>query len=794
MDRTLLCIEPDSATVAEIRNALSPYGFYVESIPNGEDALSWGQTNLPALIILCVEPRKVGYAICNKLKRSATLRDVRLILISGEETLATFEQHKKLKSHADEYLLKPLDIQELLSKVDALVGLGASEVIEEIEEADSGDILIADEDEIPEGVGGAEANGTARSHPPIPPTGQDLRADTAEQQVLEDESPFHTEIFNRETQAAFAALESASEGENLPAGGSRDVVDLQSLWSDVDPPQVLEWDKAPKTEPPSTLGTPRIEDAQDPMVPPGPDEIHFDEAHDTGRSFGGSGSFSVGIRDPQVQELQSRVSEAQAKTAELQSRIDWLENERQTLRKEMEDARERYTQTASFSKEREFLGLREIINKKEKDILDLRDLLDAKERQVLDHKDKIRELERARRDLEESTLGFERSMVAANEKVSELLQDRDRSGERERGFKLRLDDAHEELRKSRDELDGLRKRLTQDDQRARAELERVRTDLEIRLAQMEDAHRGEVARLADERATAEAASAAMYQAEAIRQEAAHRSELEALQRRAGDEQAASSDRLQGEIQRIRRDQEKAIAALRDEQATQLASERKAYEALTEDKERDHRNEILGMRRRQEEELAAAEERRQRDIVEQEVRRISELEVAESRRRAELAQRDEEQHNRVTEIERRYLTEKTELSERHRAEHDQAVGRAARAEGELAARIQELEQAYRRVAGLDADLDATRVDLGNREVRLAQNRDRIAEMEAKIADCEDQILRAYQRIRTDDRTTEKTRRALSVALALLDERSGGAPPAGAGAAMGKPTAEDTDLKT
>ncbi len=313
---------------------------------------------------------------------------------------------------------------------------------------------------------------------------------------------------------------------------------------------------------------------------------------------------------------------------------------------------------------------------------------------------------------------------------------------------------------------------------------------------MDETNRRELARLADERAAAEAAMVAGHQGEVGRQETAHRAEIEVLQRRIADEQATGSERLQSEVQKIRREQEKAIANLRDEQATQLAAERQAYEALTEAKERDHRNEILGMRRRQEEELAAAEERRQRDIAEQEARRISELEVAEGRRRAELAQRDEEQHNRITEIERRYLTEKTDLSERHRGEHDQAVGRAARAEGELAARIQELDQAYRRVTSMEADVDHSRVELGNREVRLAQNRDRIAEMEAKVADYEDQIVRAYQRIRSDEKTTEKTRRALSVALALLDERGGGSATAGASGMSGggKPASEDTDMKT
>ena len=177
-----------------------------------------------------------------------------------------------------------------------------------------------------------------------------------------------------------------------------------------------------------------------------------------------------------------------------------------------------------------------------------------------------------------------------------------------------------------------------------------------------------------------------------------------------------------------------------------------------------------MRRRQEEELAGAEERRQRDIAEQEARRVAELEAAETRRRGELQARDEENHARVTDIERRHLTEKTELTEKHRAEYDQALGRAARAEGELAARVQEIEQAYRRLSGLEADLDAARVELGNRDVKIAQQRDRVAELEAKVADYEDQIVRAFQRIRADDKTTEKTRRALAVALALLDERA------------------------
>src|SRR3954452_24463488 len=135
-DRIALAIEPDTDTANQIRTLLEPKGFRVESIPNGDDAMEWGRTNKPAVISLNVEPRKVGYAICNKLKRSPSLREVPLILISAEETLATFEQHKKLKSRATEYLLKPLDLSDLASKVDQLVGLGPKQEQHQTDEMD----------------------------------------------------------------------------------------------------------------------------------------------------------------------------------------------------------------------------------------------------------------------------------------------------------------------------------------------------------------------------------------------------------------------------------------------------------------------------------------------------------------------------------------------------------------------------------------------------------------------------------------------------------------------------------
>jgi hypothetical protein len=604
---------------------------------------------------------------------------------------------------------------------------------------------------------------------------------------------------------------------------AEDLVDLQSLWGEEELPARLPWEEIPAnpghtasvgaleitnhdveileaagagghddpvaaqvTPPPrssyagssgtsSHVGSVTAEDALlaglgGEEVPPLPEEVLYDERLGA----------DAAAKDQRISELQAHVEAlevekraSESRAAELQARIGSLETERQTLRKEQDEQRERMTQAANqgaFSKERDLLGLREIINKKEKDILDLRDALDAKERLMLDHKDKIREHERARRDLEERTLGFEKNLVAANEKVGELTQDKEKSIEREKGLKARLDDAHEELRKGQDEAEALRKRIAQEIERGRIEVERTRIELEAKFAEAEDAHRITLSKATDEWAAAEVALKAAQQADLARTESAHRAEVEGLQRRLGEEVATAAERLQSELLKLRRDQEKAVASLKEEQALQLASEREAYEAQAETKHRAYRDELLGLRRRHEEELTAAEDRRQRDILDQEQRRVVELEQAENRRRAELQARDEEHHSLVTEMERRHLIENTELGERHRTEHDQAVGRAVRAEGELVARAQEIEQAYRRLAGFEADLDAARAELGDRDLKLTQLRDRVGELEAKVADYEDQIVRAFQRLRADERTTEKVRRALAVGLALLDERA------------------------
>jgi len=797
--RTLLCVEPDKDALRVLTATLAPYGFQITNIPDGDEAVEWARKNPPVLIIVSVEPKKVGYAICNKLKRSADLKTIPLILTSSEEPPAKFEQHKTFKQRADEYLFKPFDNDELCRKVDKLVGLGASGAPSTDEMFLSSELLsseiaieaddIVDEARIPTPPPVAASAPAASA--PARGAVLEMEAEASDSSAL---GATLDAIFDKEAQAAFDALEiheTPTVGAPAPSlPGTLD--DRPESWDEqrattVAPSSLASELMEPSTEAkpaPSGLAMPGMVPPAEPVVPsarvdaaPG---VLREAPDETGAPPEPDAVNNTSVESLAAADVPDRL------VGELQARIHQLEEDKRRLESELEDLNSRL-QAQPFHKERDLLSLRETINRKEKDLLDLRDALDAKERQMLDQKDRIREHERARRDLEEKMLAMEKSLVYASERVTALAQDKDRAVERERALKVRLDDSHLELAKAQDELESLRKRLATAEDRARAELDKIRQDLENHVSDMEQVHRAEIAQMTNERQTAEAAREEQLRAEKARMETEHAAELEAQQRRATDELAALEDRHDVELTRVRREHEKALAALKEESSAQLAAERQAHEAALEAKERDHKNEIQALRRRLEDELAAAEARRQRELEEAATRQAADLAAADERRSGELQARDEEHHSAVADMDRRHLDEKTEMAERHRGELDQASARAARAEGELAARVQELGEISRRVVRVEGELDTTRADLRDREVKLAQARDRISELEGKLADFEDQILRAYQKLRSDDKILDKAKRALAVALTLLDDR--GAAPAASPQAAPAPRSPD-----
>ena len=120
--------------------------FDVELVGDGTQALQRAKDAPPDLILLCVElPKMSGYSICNKLKKNPSLKDVPLVIMSSEATPDIFEQHRKLKTRAEEYLIKPFDMNELLGKIRPLLDGGAPHIDDPMETNVELDDLDADE-------------------------------------------------------------------------------------------------------------------------------------------------------------------------------------------------------------------------------------------------------------------------------------------------------------------------------------------------------------------------------------------------------------------------------------------------------------------------------------------------------------------------------------------------------------------------------------------------------------------------------------------------------------------------
>src|SRR5262245_55436089 len=206
-ERNVLVIEPDGAFAAELRGALEPYGFGVHVLADGQEVLQRPRDPMPDLVLLCVEPKNVGYAICNKLKKNNAWKSTPIVLMSAEATLDTFDQHRKLKTHADEYLIKPFPIEDLLGKVDQLIGLGdlvgnvpTDESMEiPIDTADAVEEIALEDDEL--SIVEEESSAVGPTVPASQPgfTGEEPTTITMDEDL------------DAETAAAFASLSQGSE-------------------------------------------------------------------------------------------------------------------------------------------------------------------------------------------------------------------------------------------------------------------------------------------------------------------------------------------------------------------------------------------------------------------------------------------------------------------------------------------------------------------------------------------------------------------------------------------------------
>src|SRR5256885_10756776 len=122
----VLVFESDPSFAGELRTELGRLGASVQVVDDGNAGLSAAASDRPDLILLSIElPRMNGFSVCNKLKKDPVLKDVPLIIMSSESSDETFEQHRKLRTRAEDYVHKPIAFGDLLERIRPLVVLGS---------------------------------------------------------------------------------------------------------------------------------------------------------------------------------------------------------------------------------------------------------------------------------------------------------------------------------------------------------------------------------------------------------------------------------------------------------------------------------------------------------------------------------------------------------------------------------------------------------------------------------------------------------------------------------------------
>jgi len=151
MSKTVLLIESDPKFARDMSAALESKGFGVRTSSDGKEGVELARALRPDCVVLCVElPGLSGYSWCNRLKKDDALKAIPLVITSSEATPETFEQHRKLKTRAEDYLIKPFLPATLVERVGALVGMP------EAPSADDEELITLADVEL-DGAGGATA-------------------------------------------------------------------------------------------------------------------------------------------------------------------------------------------------------------------------------------------------------------------------------------------------------------------------------------------------------------------------------------------------------------------------------------------------------------------------------------------------------------------------------------------------------------------------------------------------------------------------------------------------------------
>jgi two-component system phosphate regulon response regulator PhoB len=128
---SVLVVEDETALATLLRYNLEREGYRVFEAKDGEEALLVADETKPDLIILdWMLPQLSGIEVCRRMRTRGHLRNTPIIMLTarGEET----DRIRGLDTGADDYIVKPFSMTELLARIRAVMRRVRPSLVEDV--------------------------------------------------------------------------------------------------------------------------------------------------------------------------------------------------------------------------------------------------------------------------------------------------------------------------------------------------------------------------------------------------------------------------------------------------------------------------------------------------------------------------------------------------------------------------------------------------------------------------------------------------------------------------------------